>query len=168
MLSGAAGTFQGLVGANARKMGAAVADEAVPRAAAAISAARPVRMWRRESIALPVDRPYHGGLERLRRLLRYCALFENSGERGFRDFILPPGLSLSPTGVISGTPRGPEGDFGVTLTMISNACSPASNYLLSRPSTVPHPSGALGQGTAVRPVGSANYTTIFNWIQGGC
>ncbi|MFL6664982.1 MAG: hypothetical protein ACJ8G7_22645, partial [Rhizobacter sp.] len=59
----------------------------------------------------------------------------------------------------------PEGDFGVTLTMISNACSPASNYLLSRPSTVPHPSGALGQGTAVLPVGSANYTTIFNWIQ---
>ena len=33
----------------------------------------------------------------------------------------------------------PEGDFGVTLSMISNTCNPASNYLLTRPSTVPHP-----------------------------
>jgi hypothetical protein len=62
----------------------------------------------------------------------------------------------------------PEGDFGVTLTMISNACSPPSNYLLSRPSTVPHPSGAIGQGTAVLPAGSANYNAIAAWIQGGC
>ncbi|HEX6706445.1 MAG TPA: hypothetical protein VF169_16930 [Albitalea sp.] len=62
----------------------------------------------------------------------------------------------------------PEGDFGVTLSMISNACTPASNYLLSRPSTVPHPSGALTQGTAVLPPGSANYNTIAAWIQGGC
>jgi hypothetical protein len=61
-----------------------------------------------------------------------------------------------------------DGDFNVTLTMISNACQPASNYLLSRPSTVPHPSGALGQTTAVLPVGSANYTTIANWIASGC
>jgi hypothetical protein len=62
----------------------------------------------------------------------------------------------------------PEGDFNVTLTMISNACQPASNYLLSRPSTVPHPTGAVGQTTAVLPVGSANYTTIANWIASGC
>jgi len=61
-----------------------------------------------------------------------------------------------------------EGDFNVTLTMISNTCSPASNYLLQRPSTVPHPAGANGQTTAVLPAGSANYNTIANWIRGGC
>ena len=58
-----------------------------------------------------------------------------------------------------------EGDFGVTLSMISNACAPSSNYLLSRPSTAPHPSGGTA---AVLPVGSANYNTIAAWIQGGC
>ncbi len=62
----------------------------------------------------------------------------------------------------------PEGDYGVTLSMISNACTPASNFLLSRPSTVPHPAGAQGQGTAVLPVGSANYDAIANWIRTGC
>ncbi len=61
-----------------------------------------------------------------------------------------------------------EGDFGVTLSMISNACNAASNYLLSRPSTVPHPAGATGQTAAVLPVGSAAYTTIANWIATGC
>jgi len=61
-----------------------------------------------------------------------------------------------------------DGDFNVTLTMISNACQPASNYLLSRPSTVPHPTGAVGQATAVLPVGSAGYTAISNWIASGC
>jgi hypothetical protein len=61
-----------------------------------------------------------------------------------------------------------EGDFNVTLSMISNACVPASNFLLSRPSTAPHPSGAAGQGAAPLPVGSANYTTIANWIAAGC
>ncbi|WP_295642278.1 hypothetical protein [uncultured Methylibium sp.] len=62
----------------------------------------------------------------------------------------------------------PEGDFNVTLTMISDTCNAPSNYLLSRPSTVPHPSGAAGQTTAVLPAGSAAYTTIANWIAGGC
>jgi hypothetical protein len=61
-----------------------------------------------------------------------------------------------------------EGDFGVTLSMISNACTPASNFLLSRPSTVPHPAGAVSQTSAVLPVGSANYNAIATWIQGGC
>ena len=61
-----------------------------------------------------------------------------------------------------------EGDYGVTLSMISNACNAPSNYLLSRPSTVPHPAGAVGQTTAVLPVGSAAYTTIANWIATGC
>ncbi|WP_280156114.1 hypothetical protein [Piscinibacter sp. XHJ-5] len=58
-----------------------------------------------------------------------------------------------------------EGDFGVTLSMISNACNPGSNYLLSRPSTVPHPSGGT---SAVLPAGSANYNTIAAWIAAGC
>jgi len=62
----------------------------------------------------------------------------------------------------------PDGDYNVTLTMISNVCQPASNYLLSKPSTIPHPAGAVGQTTAVLPVGSANYTTIANWILSGC
>jgi hypothetical protein len=62
----------------------------------------------------------------------------------------------------------PEGDFNVTLSMISDTCNAASNYLLSRPSTLPHPSGAVGQTTAVLPVGSANYNTIANWITSAC
>ncbi len=61
-----------------------------------------------------------------------------------------------------------EGDFGVTLSLISNACNAASNALLSRPSTVPHPAGATGQAVAVLPPGSAAYTTISNWISTGC
>jgi hypothetical protein len=62
----------------------------------------------------------------------------------------------------------PEGDFNVTLTMISNTCAPASNFLLSKPSTVPHPAGALAQTQAPLPVGSANYNAILAWIAGGC
>ncbi len=61
-----------------------------------------------------------------------------------------------------------EGDFGVTLTMISNTCAPASNYLLQRPSTIPHPAAAIGQTTAVLPTASANYQTIATWIATGC
>ena len=61
-----------------------------------------------------------------------------------------------------------EGDFNVTLTMISNTCNAASNYLLSRPSTVPHPAGAVAQAQAVLPAGSANYNTIAAWITSGC
>lgn len=62
----------------------------------------------------------------------------------------------------------PDGDYNVTLTMINNACQPNSNYLLTRPSTIPHPPGAVGVTTAVLPIGSANYNTIANWISGGC
>jgi hypothetical protein len=67
-----------------------------------------------------------------------------------------------------------KGDYGVTLSMISNACNAASNYLLSKPSTVPHPPGAM-TGTPpvpvtipVLPVGSADYNTIASWISTGC
>ncbi|HOY34892.1 hypothetical protein [Piscinibacter sp.] len=61
-----------------------------------------------------------------------------------------------------------EGDFNVSLTMISDVCSAPSNALLLRPSTVPHPSGATAQGTALLPAGSANYNAIANWIASGC
>lgn len=61
-----------------------------------------------------------------------------------------------------------EGDYNVTLTMISDTCNAPSNYLLSRPSTVPHPSGATGQATAVLPAGSTAYNTIASWISSGC
>ena len=61
-----------------------------------------------------------------------------------------------------------EGDFNVTLSMISNTCDAGSNYLLKRPSTVPHPAGATAQSAAVLPVGSAAYNTISAWIASGC
>ena len=61
-----------------------------------------------------------------------------------------------------------DGDYNVTLTMVTNACTPSASYLLSKPSTIPHPVGAVGATTAVLPVGSANYTAIANWIKGGC
>jgi hypothetical protein len=62
----------------------------------------------------------------------------------------------------------PTGDFNVVLTMITDVCNPANNLLLLKPSTVPHPTGATGQTTAVLPVGSADYNTIANWIKAGC
>jgi hypothetical protein len=62
----------------------------------------------------------------------------------------------------------PEGDFNVTLSMISNVCAPPSNYLLSRPSTVPHPAAASASAPAVLPADSANYKAIAAWIAGGC
>jgi len=61
-----------------------------------------------------------------------------------------------------------EGDFGATLSMVSDTCNAANNLLLQRPSTVPHPAGAVNQVNAVLPVGSAGYTTILNWIARGC
>jgi len=62
-----------------------------------------------------------------------------------------------------------KGDYGVTLSMISDACNANKNYLLSKPSTVPHPSTrATPQTTAVLPIGSTNYNTIASWISTGC
>jgi hypothetical protein len=61
-----------------------------------------------------------------------------------------------------------EGDYNVTLSMVSDVCNASANALLARPSTVPHPSGALNQATAVLPQGSAGYTAIANWILRGC
>jgi hypothetical protein len=61
-----------------------------------------------------------------------------------------------------------EGDYGVTLSMVSDTCNVSRNYLLLRPSTVPHPAGALTQTTALLPVGSTAYNTISAWISAGC
>ena len=64
-----------------------------------------------------------------------------------------------------------EGDYNVSLTMVSNACNASTvalNALLQRPSTVPHPAGAVGQTTAVLPAGSAGYNAIASWISTGC
>jgi len=60
----------------------------------------------------------------------------------------------------------PDGDYQVTLTMITNTCTPANNYLLSKPSVI-HPVGAVG-GSVILPIGSANYNTISSWIYSGC
>ena len=62
----------------------------------------------------------------------------------------------------------PEGDYNVSLTMVSNTCAAASNALVARPSTAPHPAGATGQTTPPLPVGSAGYQAILNWIAAGC
>ncbi len=78
----------------------------------------------------------------------------------------PPGTSFVDNKlVLTGSA---SGDFNVVLTMITDACLPASNLLLSRPSTIPHPAGATGQTAAILPVGSVNYNTIAAWIQSGC
>ena len=60
-----------------------------------------------------------------------------------------------------------DGDFGVTLSMISDTCNATSNYLLTKPSTIPHPAGST-RTTALLPVGSAGYNTIRAWITSGC
>jgi hypothetical protein len=60
--------------------------------------------------------------------------------------------------VLTGSPMG---DYNVTLSMISDTCTLNSNALIVRPSTTPHPSGAL-------QAGSAGYTAIANWITSGC
>ncbi len=61
-----------------------------------------------------------------------------------------------------------EGDFNVTLTMVNNTCTPGANPLLARPSTVPHPAGAIDQVTALLPAGSTAYNQIASWISRGC
>lgn len=62
----------------------------------------------------------------------------------------------------------PEGDYNVTLSMVTNTCQPALNPLLAQPSTRPHPSGATGQTRAPLPVGSSGYQAIYSWIASGC
>jgi mono/diheme cytochrome c family protein len=62
----------------------------------------------------------------------------------------------------------PEGDYNVTLTMVTDTCNAAANPLLMRPSTVPHPAGATGQTTPVLAPASAGYSAIASWISSGC
>jgi Hydrazine synthase alpha subunit middle domain len=62
----------------------------------------------------------------------------------------------------------PEGDYNVTLTMVTDTCNAAANPLLMRPSTVPHPAGATGQATPVLAPASAGYAAIASWIASGC
>jgi hypothetical protein len=62
----------------------------------------------------------------------------------------------------------PEGDYNVTLTMVTDTCNAVANPLLARPSTVPHPAGAIGQATPVLAPASAGYAAIANWISSGC
>ena len=62
----------------------------------------------------------------------------------------------------------PEGDYNVALSLVSDTCHASSNYLLARPSSVPHPAGATGQKTALLPLGSAGYSRIASWITSGC
>lgn len=62
----------------------------------------------------------------------------------------------------------PEGDFNVALTLVTDTCNPSANALLQRPSTVPHPAGAVGQTTPVLAQGSPGYSAIAGWIATGC
>jgi len=62
----------------------------------------------------------------------------------------------------------PEGDYNVTLSMVSDTCNAANNSLLRRPSTVPHPAGAVTQTTPVLAAASAGYAAISSWISAGC
>ncbi len=96
----------------------------------------------------------------------YCHQGVGSNLTGGSKLTPPPGTSfVGDNLVLTGTA---DGDFNVVLTMVSDACHPANNLLLSKPSTIPHPTGAVGQTTAVLPVGSADYNTIASWIQAGC
>ena len=61
-----------------------------------------------------------------------------------------------------------EGDYNVTLSMVTDTCNAAANPLLRRPSTVPHPAGATGQSTPVLAPASAGYAAIASWISSGC
>jgi hypothetical protein len=84
------------------------------------------------------------------------------------------GSTNTPTGATSFTDNrfvltgDPEGDWGVTMTMVSDTCHPPVDYLLARPSTIPHPDAATSQTAAVLPANSANYATIASWIAAGC
>jgi hypothetical protein len=65
----------------------------------------------------------------------------------------------------------PEGDFNVTVSLVSNTCDAPNNALLRRPSNTPasvpaHP--VTAGGLAYLPAGGADYQKIATWIAGGC
>ncbi|MBW8757782.1 MAG: hypothetical protein JF586_09255 [Burkholderiales bacterium] len=84
------------------------------------------------------------------------------------------GSDNTPTGATSFTNNryvltgDPDGDWGVTMSMVNDVCHPPTSYLLARPSTIPHPQAATTQTAAVLPANGANYATIANWIAAGC
>jgi len=84
------------------------------------------------------------------------------------------GSTNTPTGATSFTNNrfvltgDPDGDWGVTMTMVNDVCHPSTSYLLTRPSTIPHPDSATSQTAAVLPANGANYATIASWIAAGC
>ena len=97
-------------------------------------------------------------------LMKTCAAYCHQGVGSNQT--PPPGTSFVDNKlVLTGTATS---DFNVVLTMITDTCHPASDLLLSMPSTIPHPAGATGQTAAVLPAGSADYNTIASWIQAGC
>jgi hydrazine synthase alpha subunit-like protein len=97
-------------------------------------------------------------------LMKTCAASCHQGVGS--NQLPPPGTSFVDNKlVLTGTA---SSDFNVVLTMITDTCHPSTNLLLSMPSTIPHPPGAVNQTAAVLPVGSADYNTIANWIQAGC
>lgn len=63
-----------------------------------------------------------------------------------------------------------EGDYNVSLSMVNDTCTPMNSYLLSKPSTNPHPSTLAPPlpATAVLPSTSSDYVRIYNWIGAGC
>ena len=63
----------------------------------------------------------------------------------------------------------PDGDWGVTMTMVNDVCHPPASYLLSRPSAITdHPAAGTSGTDPVLPANSANYATIASWIASGC
>lgn len=62
-----------------------------------------------------------------------------------------------------------EGDFNVTLSMLSDVTNPPLNALLSRPASAgTSPThGTLPGGGAILPAGDSDYNLICNWIRAG-
>ncbi len=70
-----------------------------------------------------------------------------------------------------------EGDFNASVSMVSDVCTPESNYLLLRPSSVetdepPHPRIGVDpadpdSGTPVLAPDSAGWQAIYEWIAAG-
>ena len=65
-----------------------------------------------------------------------------------------------------------DADFSVTATMVTNLANPDASLLLVKPSHIstgipPHPDlPNVTPATAILPSGSANYTTLRDWIAG--
>jgi hypothetical protein len=62
----------------------------------------------------------------------------------------------------------PEGDFNITVGMVSNVCEPANSSLLRRPTSEPaeglHPGVGVNQDEPVLSSLDAEYSVILDWI----